>query len=243
MKTPTDVNLAADSLSSLSPPQRAQIIRQIEYHLKAPPYEEIKLSDVVFLRTHICSGVTRPMSSKGLAQWLWRSPDLYFRKRVLDMGTGCGVQGITCMLRGAEFVLLSDVTAEAARCAQDNLNASGLGARGKVQVSDLFESLRTEDAFDLIVFAQPYFEGTPLPQFPFTRGMLARGDLLNGFFQKARGFLRPGGHLVLMGWSFAGKANDPGVAGPKFGFTQIRRDLYRDESGVQHGEFHVVLFS
>lgn len=243
MTIPAKHHIDVSSLSSLTPNQKIQILSQIEYHLDAPSYEEIKLSDTVSLQMHICAGVTRPMSSKGLARWLWRSPDLYFRKRVLDIGTGCGVQGITCLLGAADFALLSDVSDESARCAQGNLCASGLGARGEVQVSDLFESLGRVGSFDLVVFAQPYFEGNPLPQFPFTRGMLAPNDLLHRFYADVRNFLRPGGHVVLMGWSFAGGANDPAAVGPQYGFTEIRRELYRDQSGVQKGEFHVLLFA
>lgn len=242
MVTSSDLEILSDTITGLTPEQRAQIIRQIQYHLDSPPHEDVFLNKVISLHLPVSCDVTRPMSSKGLARWLWDSPNLYFRKRVLDMGTGCGIQGMTCLLGGADYVLLSDVSQEAVKCAESNLVDSGLGGRADVRVSDLFEQLGGVEPFDLIVFAQPYFVGSPISEYPFTRGMLSGQDLLPRFFQSARHFLRPGGRLALMGWSFAGAASDPVLVGPRYGFEQICKDMYRDDAGVQQGEFHVVLF-
>lgn len=234
-------HLHSQLLSSLNEQQRAQILRQIQYHLQAPPLEELQLNQAISLLFHIMPGVTRPMSSKGLAQWLWNSSNLYRNKRVLDIGTGCGIQGLVCLLGGAESLLCTDILDAAIQCAKFNLQAAGLETRAQLQVSDLFDSIDNQSGFDLIVFAQPYFSGNPLPDYEFTRGMLDPEGLLPRFFQGARRFLNPEGQLALMGWKFAGQGNDPEFIAPGFDFQIVHKESYLDWSGVQQGEFHIVL--
>ena len=56
------------SLGALNDQQRTQILRQIQYHIEAPPWEEVDLNGSISLRLNILPGVTRPMSSKGLGK-------------------------------------------------------------------------------------------------------------------------------------------------------------------------------
>ena len=142
---------------------------------------------------------------------------------------------------GAKSVLMSDVCQSAAMCSETNLRSLGLNENAQVQVSNLFDSIPPNSHFDLIVFAQPYFYGSPIDNYEFTKGMLDPEGLLPRFFEKARLFLQPGGHLLLMGWKFAGERNDPALIGPNFGFKVLQTELYFDWNGVQQGEFHIVL--
>lgn len=211
--------------------------------MEAPPWEDLDLNSLLSLRLRILPGVTRPMSSKGLAKWLWRSSELYRNKNVLDIGTGSGIQGIVCLLGGAHSVLMTDIVQPATVCTQMNLDELGLAQRAAVQLSDLFNSITDSAQFDLIVFAQPYFSGKPIESYEFTRGMLDPDGLLHRFFRDARNFLRPDGRLALMGWNFAGVENSPAFIGPQFGFKLTHKELYYDWKGVQQGEFHVVLLA
>lgn len=230
-------------LARLSAEQKAQVLRQVEFHLHAPPSEEVRLNEVVSLHVQIRSGVTRPMSSKALARWLWEHQAYYRDQRVLDVGTGSGLQGLTCLLGGASEAVLSDVTDSAIECAGDNLRTSGLGSRGRVVRSDLFDAMKSEEGeFSLIVFAQPFFAGHPIPEYEFTRGMLDPGDLLVCFFAGARRFLRPSGRMVLMAWDFAGDTNDPTLVGSAQGYRVVSIDTCRDLGGIQQGTFSVIVF-
>jgi release factor glutamine methyltransferase len=73
------------------------------------------------------------------------------RKKVLDMGTGSGILGLYCAMRGAD-VTATDIdelaTVEAGRAARR------LGVQLKLLVSDLFSHV--PDRFDLILFNPPY---------------------------------------------------------------------------------------
>ena len=237
------MHLDSKAFPSLNDQQKAQILRQIQYHVEAPPWEDLDLNGLLSLRLRILPGVTRPMSSKGLAKWLFRSSELYRNKNVLDIGTGCGIQGIVCLLGGAHSVLMTDIVQSATICTQMNLSESGLSQRAIVQQSDLFNSINDSARFDLIVFAQPYFSGKPIDTYEFTRGMLDPEGLLQRFFRDARTFLRRGGYLALMGWGFAGDGNEPALIGPQFGFKLAHTESYYDWKGVQQGEFRVVLLA
>ena len=79
-------------------------------------------------------------------------PPLQLRhKRVLDMGTGSGILGLYCALRGAD-VTASDIDDYAIK--ETGRAAEMLGARLKLLVSDLFSNVPGQ--FDLILFNPPY---------------------------------------------------------------------------------------
>lgn len=76
--------------------------------------------------------------------------------RVLDLGTGSGVIGITLALERPNWVVtLSDISLKALRVAQENAERYGLGDLTLVE-SDLFE--RIGEQFDLIVTNPPYID-------------------------------------------------------------------------------------
>ena len=86
--------------------------------------------------------------------------------RVLDMGTGSGVNGIVAASR-AHKVLAVDVNPAAVACAGDNAERNGVADRVTVQESDLFQN--ASGRFDLIIFDPPYRWFRPRDM--FERGM------------------------------------------------------------------------
>ena len=73
--------------------------------------------------------------------------------RVLDMGTGSGVNGIVAASRSRD-VLAVDVNPAAVTCARDNVERNGVADRVEVRESDLFQN--APGRFDLIIFDPPY---------------------------------------------------------------------------------------
>lgn len=73
--------------------------------------------------------------------------------RVLDMGTGCGVNAILAASRAAE-VLAVDINPHALDAARRNAAANGVAGRVTVRHSDVFRDVA--GAFDLIIFDPPY---------------------------------------------------------------------------------------
>jgi release factor glutamine methyltransferase len=60
--------------------------------------------------------------------------------RVIDMCTGCGVNGVLAAREGAD-VLALDVNPAAVRTARDNARRNGAGGRLEVRLSDVFDSV------------------------------------------------------------------------------------------------------
>lgn len=77
--------------------------------------------------------------------------------RVLDMGTGCGVNGILAARAGADMLAL-DVNPEAVRTARDNARRNGIADRLEVRLSDAFDAVdpASDGPFDVVVFDPPF---------------------------------------------------------------------------------------
>ena len=113
--------------------------------------------------------------------------------RVLDLGTGSGINGVVAASRSRN-VLAVDVNAAAVACARDNAERNGVAGRMKVHESDLFQN--ASGRFDLIIFDPPYRWFRP-------RDMFERGTAdenyrtLTTFFDQAGDHLEPGGRILL----------------------------------------------
>lgn len=229
--------------NNLNEEQFNQIQKQIQYHIASNPYEYLDLNTNIRLKFSIQPNVTRPMSSKGIAKWLWSNNYLFSNKKVLDIGTGCGIQGIVCKLGGADFVTCTDIIPNAVNCTNENIkNILPKNDNTKVLLSDLFDSLSKDEKYDLIIFAQPYFSGKPFEGFDFTIGMLNTVDIQNRFFKNVKDFLKPNGKILMMGWNFAGQENNPLEISKNHDLNIIQNEKYYDWQGVQQGVFNVVLF-
>lgn len=89
-----------------------------------------------------------------LIEWVLESFSSDQPLRVLDLGTGSGVIGITLALERPKWkVTLSDISSNALRVAEENLNVFNLNLR--TVESDLFQEF-TGERFDLIVTNPPY---------------------------------------------------------------------------------------
>lgn len=143
--------------------------------------------------------------------------------RVLDMGTGSGVIGITLALELADFspeTVLADISAEALGLALEN--ATSLGARVKTFRSDLFSAWGTADTpskegcphvstsirppapFDLVLANLPYIPDGEKLQVEVTHdpatalfGGVEGTEIILRFLRDALPFLAPGALVAL----------------------------------------------
>ena len=90
--------------------------------------------------------------------------------RVLDLGTGCGILGILAAER-AEEALSIDISPHAVRCAKANAKTNGVGGKMDLVLGDLFQPLKPDEKFDLILFNPPYL---PTPEREGRRGWLEK---------------------------------------------------------------------
>jgi len=79
---------------------------------------------------------------------------------VLDMGCGTGILAISCA-KIASKVVAVDITSEAVDCAQKNIKLNNLEYKIDVRKSDLFQRLKKDEKFDLIIFNPPLLPGIP----------------------------------------------------------------------------------
>lgn len=84
-------------------------------------------------------------------------------KNVLDIGTGSGCIACTIAKRTDATVLGIDISSDALRVALDNVTKLGINNRAVFRKSDLYEKIRADETFDMIISNPPYIpEGTEL---------------------------------------------------------------------------------
>jgi SAM-dependent methyltransferase len=109
----------------------------------------------------VLPGVFNPVTSfsgKFLAIAISDHRERFVGKKILDVGCGCGVLGLACMVAGASRLVATDISLNASRNAA--LNAESLGYAIEAVSGDLFEAIKLQQ-FDFIVFNPPGFEGVP----------------------------------------------------------------------------------
>ncbi len=116
--------------------------------------------------------------------------------KVLDMGTGSGIQGIMAAKNGCD-VTFADIDKNAIKCAR--LNAELSKVKGRFVVTDLFENI--EGKFNTIIFNPPYITSDPLHKvnkvnFALDGGFEGR-EVIDRFLESYKDYLLPK-HTVLM---------------------------------------------
>ena len=109
--------------------------------------------------------------------------------RVLDMGTGSGVNAIAAATRGSD-VLAVDVNPVAVSTARHNAELNGVASRIEVRESDVFEAVAGR--FDLIVF-------DPLYRWFWPRDLWERGTADEDYTALRTFFAEVGRHLTAEG--------------------------------------------
>jgi release factor glutamine methyltransferase len=121
----------------------------------------------------------------------------FARGRVLDMGTGSGVQAAEAARKGLQVTAV-DIDESAIEAARKNFS----GFQVELVKSDLFSNV--EGRFDTIVFNPPYLPDEPAaPDAALDGGPTGR-ELLDRFLAASREFLNQGGQVVFVQSSITG---------------------------------------
>jgi methylase of polypeptide subunit release factors len=188
-------------------------------------FTNIELASPVFLKNFfIKKGVLPPekVTALYLAKWLYFNNGLYYKKKVLDIGCGTGIQGIVMGLFGAKKVIFSDISKKAILNTTQNINEYGLNKKSKIIVGDLFENIKTK--FDVIVFNHPFFSEI-ISEDLIALATQEKGDLIHRFLETSKQYLNLNGIIIMPYFQIAGKNNDPFVQAPKHGFL-VKRIFY-----------------
>ncbi|MHB8682170.1 MAG: methyltransferase [Acidimicrobiales bacterium] len=159
-------------------------------------------------------------------------------QRVLDMGTGSGVNAVLAALRGAH-VLAVDMSPPALGAARANVARNGVSHLVQVKMSDVFSEV--DESFDWIVFDPPFrwFK----PRTLMESVMADEGyEAMTRFFRQARDHLNPGGKMLI----FFGTSGDLSylqslMTEERFRWEVVAHDdLVRDGWKVDYFTFLVV---
>lgn len=151
------------------------------------------------LRLSVLRDVYEPSDDSFL---LMRHVPRFSRGRVLDVGTGCGIQAIAAAEK-AERILATDINPHALECARENAKANGVLEKIEFRKSDLFERIGADERFDLIVFNPPYLptteeETTSGPLDAAWNGGRDGRRVIDRFLRSFARHLAEGGELLLL---------------------------------------------
>ncbi len=112
------------------------------------------LYDDIRPKLQIQKRVYKPLED---SRMLGHAVERYAFGRMLDLGTGTGIQGIIGAKKGCR-VTFADINPDAVECAKENAKQNRV--KGNFVVSDLFSNIRGK--FNTISFDPPYLASKPL---------------------------------------------------------------------------------
>jgi len=128
-----------------------------------------------------------------LAQWVGRLA----AGRVLDVGTGSGIQAITAAQRPeVASVVAVELDPRALEAARRRAREAGVEGKLTLLESDLFEGV--QGAFDWILFNPPYLPSEEGIRDPTWDGGEGGAALVRRFLSEAKAHLEPGGSILLI---------------------------------------------
>jgi release factor glutamine methyltransferase len=125
--------------------------------------------------------------------------------RVLDLGTGTGIQAIQAIRYGAQSVIAVDINPAAIACAKENAILNNVADKIQVKESDLFSSLSGEK-FDLIIANLPVVD-FPLKGTAESALYDPEYKLHKRFFKEAGNYLNLRGIIIMTHINFKGEGD------------------------------------
>jgi release factor glutamine methyltransferase len=147
--------------------------------------------------------------------------------RVLEMGTGSGVNAILAASKSSDVVAV-DVNPFAVESARRNASLNGVAARIDVRESDLFQ--RVDGTFDLIVIDPPFrwFAPRDLRERSTTDQGYAT---MTAFFREVARYLNAGGRILV----FFGTSGDSDYLHKLIGEAKLETDKLSSREIVKDG--------
>jgi len=218
--------------------QITQINKQLKKHNHKDYFIDVKYTEKDVLKNFkVMQNVFRPeiTSSIFLSKWLWFNNGLYRDKKVLDMGCGSGLQGITAGKYGAKNIIFTDISDAALDNTKHNVSKFKLSSISTIVKSNLFSNIDKSNKFDIIIFNHPFFDGQPINDKIVSYAMLGGKKLLSVFLKDAKSYLSNNGEIIFIYYDLAGKVNNPLIQGKKFNY-KVTTLFYQNVSvGLQKG--------
>lgn len=120
---------------------------------------------------------------------------------VLDIGTGCGILGILAAKK-ARRVVATDLNPHAVECAKMNAEINKVADKMDIRVGDLFQSIKQNERFSLILFNAPYLPSNLGEEKDWIGQAWAGGptgrQLIDRFIVETPRFLSESGRILLV---------------------------------------------
>ena len=120
---------------------------------------------------------------------------------VLDMGTGCGILGVLAAKKAGEVVAV-DVNPYAVQCARINAKLNRVVEKMDIRQGNLFEPLKEDEKFDVIIFNPPYLPSKADSQKTWIEKAWSGGptgrNFIDKFISEAPNHLKKGGRIFLV---------------------------------------------
>jgi len=119
---------------------------------------------------------------------------------VLDLGTGSGLLAIKAA-ESAGRVVAVDINPYAVECARANARLNGLEGKIEVRLGDLFEAVKPDERFNLVIFNPPYLpvrdEGSEWIEKAWSGGLDGRA-VIERFLDGFSSFLSDDGRVLMV---------------------------------------------
>jgi release factor glutamine methyltransferase len=120
---------------------------------------------------------------------------------VLDMGTGCGLLAVSAAQKARKVVAI-DVNPYTVRCAVHNASLNKVADKIEVRQGSLFEPVKADERFDLILFNAPYLPSETWEECDLTSRAWAGGEsgrrVIDRFIVEAPKHLKTNGRVSLV---------------------------------------------
>jgi release factor glutamine methyltransferase len=120
---------------------------------------------------------------------------------VLDMGTGCGLLAVLAVLKARKVVAV-DVNPYAVRCVLHNASLNKVAGKIEVRQGSLFETVKADERFDVILFNAPYLPSEAWEEHDLTSLAWAGGEsgrcVIDRFVVEAPRYLKTKGRILLV---------------------------------------------
>jgi len=121
-------------------------------------------------------------------------------EKVLDIGTGCGILAVLAAEKASKVVAV-DINPHAVVCVKKNAELNGVTAKVETRLGDLFDAIKADEKFDLILFNAPYLpseqdEGKSWIEKAWVGGKTGRA-VINRFVSKTSKYLTENGRILL----------------------------------------------
>jgi len=120
---------------------------------------------------------------------------------VLDIGTGCGILAVLAAKK-AKKVVATDINPYVIKCAKKNAKINGVEEKIEFRLGDLFQPIKSDETFSLILFNAPYLPSEPYEERSWIGRAWAGGSsgrkVIDRFIRNALEFLTVDGRILLV---------------------------------------------